>query len=132
MIGEIRIIEAAHMTESATREVPRTLRERLFSWPWRPLQRTRTEVYQKPMAKAFLVGDTLMAHPVVAGALRDALTAHPRIGLDPSDAFSNAAAGMRGLYGALASDSSPVCERCGAPTLYGRRGHPCETCHAYL
>ncbi len=50
--------------------VVRTRRERLFSRPWMPLQRTRTVIPQIPSTQIYQVGDTLVMHPVMAERMR--------------------------------------------------------------
>ncbi len=49
----------------------RTWRERLFSWPWRPLIATRTVVPQVPKKGAISFAGQLLMHPETFRQLRD-------------------------------------------------------------
>ena len=42
------IIASHAMTITKTETVPRSLRERLFSFPWRPMQKTKIVYYEVP------------------------------------------------------------------------------------
>jgi len=67
MNGGYKIVESLHLTETLTK--PRDWRERLFSWPWRPWVRFKTE--DVPYRGAVRIGDnTLLMHPVTVQALR--------------------------------------------------------------
>jgi hypothetical protein len=61
----MRVIESTYLTQSGEPcEVRRSWRERLFSWPWRPLQATRWFVPQIPYRGAIqLNANTLVMHP---------------------------------------------------------------------
>jgi len=51
------------MVTRTVEEIPRTWRERLFTWPWRPLRRTRTQVTEVPSrAVMFINDDALVMH----------------------------------------------------------------------
>lgn len=70
MLGGMRIIESVFaVTKGKPREVPRTWRQRLWSWPWRPWVRTRTETPMVP-ASYQLSSGTIVAHPAVVEELR--------------------------------------------------------------
>jgi len=58
----IKIITSPHMTYP--KEVPRTLRERLFTRPWKPLRKTK--IIQVPSKEAYqLSEDTFVMHPEI-------------------------------------------------------------------
>lgn len=61
------------LTDTKIRDVPRTWKERLFSWPWRPQIATRKEVYQVPSEKIYVMGDKIICHPDFANKLREAM-----------------------------------------------------------
>lgn len=66
-----RVVLSPSLTEPGEPvQVPRTWRERLFTWPWRPWRTTRTYVPQVPSSQAYRVGDTLYLHPETWAALR--------------------------------------------------------------
>ncbi len=56
-------------------EVPRTLRERWLSRPWRPWQRTKTIVPQVPSKTAYRTPFAIWMHPVMLGQLSRELRA---------------------------------------------------------
>lgn len=64
----MNLIESHHLTDPVT--VTRTWRERLLTWPWRPLQRTK--VVQVPSPKVFVANDFggMICHPDTAAKLR--------------------------------------------------------------
>lgn len=62
------------LTVNKVYEVPRTWKERLFTWPWRPLQTTRTEVRTEPSDQIVRMGDTIFCHPSIADKIRESLT----------------------------------------------------------
>lgn len=70
----VRIIESLYLTEAGEPQtVTRSWRERLWSWPWRPLQRTRIEIPQVPFRGGYkLANGTLVMHPETVAALRRA------------------------------------------------------------
>lgn len=62
--GGIRLIPSYLLTETATKKITRTWLERLWSWPWRPMQATKTETYQIPCMKPIIYDNrTWFAHP---------------------------------------------------------------------
>lgn len=74
MLGEfagLRVIENDALTETETTVVPRTWRERLWSWPWHPWGRTRLEARQVPSEQVYLLNDNVVVmHPAIAQRLR--------------------------------------------------------------
>lgn len=60
-----RFIASPLMTEAKTEEVPRTWKERLFSWPWRPLKKVRYVTTQVPSRQIVRFEDTFFAHPAL-------------------------------------------------------------------
>lgn len=51
------------LTKSRTEEVQRTWKERLFSWPWRPLKTTKYVTTQVPSRDVLYSQGTYFAHP---------------------------------------------------------------------
>lgn len=62
-----RLMSNPLLTDTRTREVPRTWKERLFTHPWRPLKKTRTESYQVPSRQVIVIAEhrVMVAHPVM-------------------------------------------------------------------
>jgi hypothetical protein len=71
-IAGMKIIESYLMTEAGEPyKVRRSWKERLFTLPWKPLQKTRTVVPQVPRKDILqMMGDTLIMHPAIAAELR--------------------------------------------------------------
>lgn len=65
LFNGFRVITSPYLTEAGEPyDVRRSLRERLFSRPWHPLQRTRTITPQVPMKGGYRLGhDTVVMHP---------------------------------------------------------------------
>ena len=76
----IRILESRWLTDKETHSVRRTWRERLFSWPWHPMQTHKTVVVQVP-SKTVLVSNngTMIMHPDTFEQLKK--TFNPRYNL---------------------------------------------------
>lgn len=71
LFSGFKIVVAPHMTMAGTPyKVQRTLKERLFSNPWRPLKKTRTVVPQIPSREVLKFEDTLVMHPSMAIKLK--------------------------------------------------------------
>ena len=68
----LRVIESVYLTEAGEPyQVRRSWKERLFSRPWKPLQRTRMVVPQVPMKGGYRLGnDTIVMHPDMIRQLR--------------------------------------------------------------
>lgn len=65
------ILENALLTDPEDRVVKRTIRERLWSWPWNPFRKTKVIVVQVPSRTTYLLMETnLVCHPVVAAEIR--------------------------------------------------------------
>lgn len=71
----MRILENPHLTvPGVPYAVRRTWRERLFTRPWRPLQRDRMVTPMLPSRSCYILSDGSIAmHPETARALRAAL-----------------------------------------------------------
>lgn len=71
----MRIIEDPNLTmPGPPLIIIRSWRERLFTWPWRPLQRRRMDETRIPSTGIFKIGpDTFVAHPVTARRIRQEL-----------------------------------------------------------
>jgi hypothetical protein len=66
------IVESEHLTETEQKEVERTFRERFFSWPWRPWQKTKTVYYSVPKREIYVLQKErkVICHPAIANELR--------------------------------------------------------------
>lgn len=71
----LRVIESVYLTEAGEPyHVRRSWKERLFSWPWRPLTRTRTIVPQVPMRGGYRLGNNVIVlHPETIRQLEQTL-----------------------------------------------------------
>ena len=69
------VIESVFCTVTEEIEVRRTMKERLFTWPWRPMQRTKTETVTVPSPDVFLVGNQVIGHPATIAKLREMMQA---------------------------------------------------------
>jgi hypothetical protein len=70
MLNGLRIIETPYLPEWVDVKVRRPWRERLFSRPWRPMQRIRVD-RQRQILKYGT--DAVMMHPNTAAALSSAI-----------------------------------------------------------
>jgi len=71
-----QIVESTELTITESEIVPRTWRERLFSWPWRPWVKTKLIVRTMPDPNTYLMlslyGEQVaICHPAIATALRE-------------------------------------------------------------
>jgi hypothetical protein len=64
------VIESQHMTKTVTDVVDRTWGERLFSWPWRPLQKTRVVITKIPSDEVLVFQNNIVCHPAMADQIR--------------------------------------------------------------
>lgn len=62
----IHFIPNKNLTVQGT--VPRTWKERMFSWPWRPLRKTK--VINVPDPTVYLMGDKAIAHPATIALIK--------------------------------------------------------------
>lgn len=71
----VRIMEDPNLVrDGAPRYVRRSWRERLFSRPWRPLQRTRIVTPKEPSPEVLRIRPGVVAmHPATAQALRESV-----------------------------------------------------------
>jgi len=67
---QFNIISSPWMTTSEKKIVPRTWRERLFSWPWRPWQATKVKFEVVLIKEVYVMGNDIVCHPVVAEQMR--------------------------------------------------------------
>ena len=65
------VVETAWCTVSEYREISRSLYERFFTRPWRPLAKTKTVVVQVPHPDVFVMGTQIFGHPATIAKLRD-------------------------------------------------------------
>ena len=74
-LANIEVIESSYLTKP--KEVNRTWKERLTSWPWRPF--TKTKIIQIPSDKILVYdslefgGKKILAHPAIAKQVREAI-----------------------------------------------------------
>jgi hypothetical protein len=77
MLPNIQIIESVHLTVTVEKTVKRTWRERMFTWPWKPWEDTKTIQVQEPDPKFYVMTQhgsrTIVCHPARAAQLRDEL-----------------------------------------------------------
>lgn len=59
------IVTDPHLTKTAVVEVRRTWRERLFSRPWRPWERTKFVTRQVPDDTVYFIRGRIVCHPIV-------------------------------------------------------------------
>lgn len=73
MLNGMRVIVSEYLVENGKPiEVRRTWTERLLSWPWRPLVKTRTEVLIVPHSGCVqLDADTVVMHPETLKKLQE-------------------------------------------------------------
>lgn len=58
------------LTEPKTEEVKRSMKERLFTWPWRPLKKTKYVTTQVPSRQVIFANGTYFAHSDVIEEIR--------------------------------------------------------------
>ena len=74
LISGIQIIESDQMVERKETEVLRTWKERLFSFPWKPLKKSKTVVTYIPKQEILQYGNMIVCHPAVAARIRKELS----------------------------------------------------------
>ena len=71
-LDALEIIEMPGMNEYRKHKIRRTWRERLFSRPWQPLQKTRIEIECTPRDGLFLVnGEMAYGHSTMVARFRE-------------------------------------------------------------
>jgi len=73
-IGGIQIIENNHMVDKKETKVLRAWKERLFSLPWKPFNKTKTVVTYIPKQEILQYGSMIVCHPAVAAKIRKELS----------------------------------------------------------
>lgn len=63
MIVGYEIVQTIHLTKVVSRVVERTWKERWFSLPWHPFQKTKTVVESIPDPDMYTSGHTIFVHP---------------------------------------------------------------------
>ncbi len=66
----MRIVESVWCTVPEEHVVSRPWRERLFSWPWKPWVAEKMVVVQVPDKQVYVMGHSIICHPVVAKQIR--------------------------------------------------------------
>lgn len=76
LIG-LQIIESTNCVEFTgkmlSREVERSWKERLFSWPWKPWKSTKTEHYPEAVPVMYRIGNRIVGHPSKIAELKTAI-----------------------------------------------------------
>lgn len=68
----LKVVESVYLTEPGEpMSIPRTWKERLWSWPWRPWQATRIIIPQVPQRGGTIIGDTIYMHPATVQQVRE-------------------------------------------------------------
>jgi len=70
-IDGFKIVTNIHMTIDHKYNIKRTWKERLFTLPWKPLQKTRVIIMQVPSTEVIVNGNTLIMHPEIAKELKN-------------------------------------------------------------
>jgi hypothetical protein len=69
----MHIIECPLCTAIEQRQMRRSWRERLLSWPWRPWVATKEISVEVPDERYYTFGNVVVCHPAVAQQLREEL-----------------------------------------------------------
>jgi len=69
------VILSSHLTETRKEVVKRSIKERLFSWPWKPMKKTKDIFIVEPSKKAFFTEFGVCMHPVMWDGLKKAIDA---------------------------------------------------------
>jgi hypothetical protein len=69
----MKLIESIHLTLPVTEIIDRSWKERLFSRPWKPLEKTKKQIVQYPDPNVYTWGDLIICHPMVALRIREEL-----------------------------------------------------------
>ena len=67
-----KVVEDVHMVDvdnPIITEVKRTLKERLFTLPWRPFKKTKIVTTYPPLKSFYLMDTMLICHPVMKQSL---------------------------------------------------------------
>lgn len=74
-LNEYKVVANPLLTVAKSRDVPRTWKERLFSWPWQPMKKTKVEVYHVPSREVIVdkVNHVIYAHPEVKAEIERAI-----------------------------------------------------------
>ena len=75
LFGGYKLVASDLLVEYTSREVPRSIKERLFTRPWRPFKKTKTIHYTEPKMDVLVSTSerSIIAHPVVIERLRNAV-----------------------------------------------------------
>jgi len=63
--GSYKIISTPSMVKTKKKVVKRTWKERLFSLPWRPFQKTKVVTYNVPDETVLKMDDRIICHPSI-------------------------------------------------------------------
>jgi hypothetical protein len=62
----LHVMESVHLTQTEEREVKRSWRERLLSWPWCPWRSHKTISVEVPDPNFYMIGGhTVVCHPAM-------------------------------------------------------------------
>lgn len=70
IINGNRWVEAPLLTEPKLTEEPRSWKERLFTWPWRPMKKTKFTTIQVPSRQVMCLQGVYYAHPALIEEIR--------------------------------------------------------------
>jgi|TARA_A100001391_G_scaffold33224_3_gene17985 hypothetical protein len=70
LVNSYRIVEDINLTETESYEKVRSWKERLFTFPWKPLQKVKVCHKVVPSKEVFVTDNMLVCHPFVAQELR--------------------------------------------------------------
>lgn len=68
-----RFVGSPLMTVPKTEEVQLTLKQRLFSWPWRPLRKIKYVTTQIPSREVMCLNGVYYAHPALIDEIKSQL-----------------------------------------------------------
>lgn len=70
IINGYKIVEDVNLTETESYEEVRSWKERLFTFPWKPLVKSKTCYRIVPSKDVFFVDNMIVCHPMIAEELR--------------------------------------------------------------
>jgi len=72
-LNGFRIMENIFMLDTKIETVERSLKERLFTFPWKPFKKTKQRCFAVPKEYVLKYGDKLICHPVFAKRIINSL-----------------------------------------------------------
>jgi len=65
ILGRYKIISSLSMVKPKKKVVKRSWKERLFSFPWHPFQKTKVVTYNVPDETVLKMDDKIICHPTI-------------------------------------------------------------------